>query len=69
MMLQICSGCPVKTIQALMCCRLQLLVGSTYATGASVLLAALADQTSLPLAGRISTQNQAGEICCLSLKN
>jgi hypothetical protein len=33
---------------ALMCYRLQLPVGSTYAAGAAVLMATLADQTSLP---------------------
>jgi hypothetical protein len=33
---------------ALLCYRLQLPVGSTYAAGAAVLMAALADQTSLP---------------------
>ena len=33
---------------ALMCYRLQLPVGSTYAAGAAVLMAALAGQTSLP---------------------
>ena len=33
---------------ALMCYRLQLPVGSTYAAGAAVLMASLADQTSLP---------------------
>jgi hypothetical protein len=31
-----------------MCYRLQLPVGSTYAAGAAVLMATLADQTSLP---------------------
>ena len=33
---------------ALMCYRLQLPVGSTYAAGAAALMATLADQTSLP---------------------
>jgi hypothetical protein len=33
---------------ALMCYRLQLPVGSTYAAAAAVLMATLADQTSLP---------------------
>jgi hypothetical protein len=33
---------------ALMCYRLQLPVGSTYSAGAAVLMATLADQTSLP---------------------
>jgi hypothetical protein len=33
---------------ALLCYRLQLPVGSTFAAGAAVLMAALADQTSLP---------------------
>jgi hypothetical protein len=33
---------------ALICYRLQLPVGSTYAAGAAVLMATLADQTSLP---------------------
>lgn len=33
---------------ALLCYRLQLPVGSTYAAGAAVLMATLADQTSLP---------------------
>jgi hypothetical protein len=33
---------------ALMCYRLQLPVGSTYVAGAAVLMATLADQTSLP---------------------
>ncbi len=33
---------------ALMCYRLQLPVGSTYAAGAAVLMATLSDQTSLP---------------------
>jgi hypothetical protein len=33
---------------ALLCYRLQLPVGSTYAAGAAVVMATLADQTSLP---------------------
>jgi hypothetical protein len=38
---------------ALLCYRLQVSVGSTYAAGAAVLMGALADQTSFALAGRI----------------
>jgi hypothetical protein len=37
-----------EATEALMCYRLQLPVGSTYAAGAAVLMATLADQTSLP---------------------
>jgi hypothetical protein len=38
----------LEEMGALMCYRLQLPVGSTYAAGAAVLMATLADQTSLP---------------------
>jgi hypothetical protein len=37
-----------EEMEALLCYRLQLPVGSTYASGAAVLMTALADQTSLP---------------------
>jgi hypothetical protein len=37
-----------EEMTALMCYRFELPVGSTYAAGAAVLMAALADQTSLP---------------------
>jgi hypothetical protein len=37
-----------EKMEALMCYRLQLAVGSTYAAGAAVLMATLADQISLP---------------------
>jgi hypothetical protein len=38
----------LEEMGALLCYRLQLPVGSTYAAGAAVLMATLADQTSLP---------------------
>jgi hypothetical protein len=37
-----------EEMAALFCYRLQLPIGSTYAAGAAVLMATLADQTSLP---------------------
>jgi hypothetical protein len=37
-----------EEMPAILCYRLQLPVGSTYVEGAGVLMAALADQTSLP---------------------
>src|ERR1039458_9868046 len=37
-----------EEMAALLCYRLQLPIGSTYAAGAAVLMATLADQTSLP---------------------
>ena len=37
-----------ERVEELTCMRLELPVGSTYAAGAAVLMAALADQTSLP---------------------
>lgn len=41
-------GQNAEEMTALLCHRLELPVGSTYAAGAKVLMATLADQTSLP---------------------
>jgi hypothetical protein len=45
----------------LWCCHLELPIGSTFAAGAEVLMTTLADQTSVPAARRIPSQDQAAK--------
>jgi hypothetical protein len=53
-----------EAMGALLCYRLQLPVGSTYAAGAAVLMETLADQTSLPwpdeFPHKIQRENELG---------